>query len=231
MSVSENVINIIPPREYTQEKGRFTAEQFADGQTLRQLAGAFPDYLPPAMYIKQWRKEYPAFDQLMTIAAAALADVKIEEAEDVAGDMNRPAAHAANTIKIKMAQAAALDSQVYGNKRIIAGDKDNPLTVRSLPAMTDDELMTIARGGVVHIDGKTGAQTALTPPGTPPVRIGRDSAREVRDTKIPATTPQGASVTTPDDAEEPVRLPPETESGDSVIVDPVPRRDAIDPGF
>lgn len=231
MSVSENVIQMIQPREYTPEKGRFTAEQFADGQTLRQLAGAFPDYLPPAMYIKQWRKEYPAFDQLMVIASAALADVKIEEAEDVAEDMNRPAAHAANTIKIKMAQAAALDSQVYGNKRIIAGDKDNPLTVRSLPAMTDDELMTIARGGVVHIDGKTGAETALAPPAPPLVRGGRDSIREVRDTKIPTLTSQEPSVTTIKPAEEPVHMPPETESEESVIVDPVPRVDAIDPGF
>ena len=247
-------------REYSQEKGKFIAEHYADGETLRSLSKAFPEFLPPAMYIKQWRNEYPAFNQLMQIAAAALADVKIEEAETVAGDLKRPAAHAANTIKIKLAQAAALDSQVYGNKRIIAGDKDNPLKVQAVKSMTDEELMTLARGGVVHVGHDEHAETVNDPPAPPLSAEGRASVREVRDTTLPPTTSPKDSVTTQEDdikmsdifekvgdAFEENGDPKEAAAAKStakisklaenvvtverVIVSEVARRDAIDPGF
>ncbi len=189
MSVNENMNPTVPAREYSEEKGRFVAEQFADGETFRNLSSCFPEYLPPAMYIKQWRSEWPGFDALMRLAESALADVKLEDAGTVAENLKIPAAHAANQIKIKLTQAAALDSQVYGNKRIIAGDKDNPLLFGMVQDLSDDELMRIARGALVELP----AQGPPTPPA-----VGTDGVllREVRGIQKPTIKPAEDTVTT-----------------------------------
>ncbi len=179
----------IPAREYNDEKGRFVAEQFADGETFRNLSSCFPEYLPPAMYIKQWRTEWPGFDALMRLAESALADVKLAECLVIADDTDRQAAQAANAIKVRQTQAAALDSQVYGNKRIIAGDKDNPLLVGKVQDLSDNELMRIARGALVEIEPQG--------PPTPPL-VGTDgvSLREVRGIQKPTISLAEDSVTT-----------------------------------
>jgi len=190
MSVHEAISPVrIKPRDYTQEKGVFVAEQFAGGVSLADLADNYPDYVPAAMYVKQWRVDYPQFASMMQYAEAALADVLVDQCTDLADDIKRPAAHAANGIKVRLARAAALDQNVYGNKRIIAGDPDNPLLVGKAEVLTDDELMLIARGGVVDNQVKP-------TPVHPPLTVDGHVDSGLRDTPIPTKAPHRDSVTT-----------------------------------
>ena len=159
------------------------------------------------MYIKQWRRENPQFDALMKIAESALADVLIQDAEDVAGDIKRPAAHAANMIKVKMARAAAMDSQVYGSKRIIAGDKDNPLAIKAVRDLTKAELMQIARGGVVEaLPAGNENESLVGGRGSPPlVAVDGGAEYTVRGSKKPTTPAGEPSVTTQKGIEKSVK--------------------------
>jgi len=108
---------------------------------------------------------------------------------NLADDVKRPAAHSANGIKVRLARAAALDQNVYGNKRILAGDPDNPLLVGKAEVLTDDELMLIARGGVVE-------NVEKAPPVHPPLAVDGHVHSGVRDTTIPMKHPDMDSVTT-----------------------------------
>ncbi len=198
MSINENPRHIVPVEDYTHAKGKLVAEQFADGETLRNLAAAYPEMLPAAMYIKAWRKENPQFNEIMKMAEAALADVMIQDAEDVAGNIEIPAAHGANKIKVKLARAAALDSQVYGNKRIIGGDKENPLTIKVVRDLSNAELMVIARGGVVEAL-PPGNENEKLPGGRgepPLVAVDGEAEYSVRGIREPATGVEEPSVTT-----------------------------------
>lgn len=185
------------PREYTQDKGKFVAEQFADGSSLWSLHREYPDYLPRAMYIKQWRDEYPQFDALMVAAEHALADVLVLEGQTMADEIERPAAHAANSIKIRLARAAALDQMVYGNRRILSGDPDNPLTIKAVRDLTHNELMSIAMGGVVSLPaGEDEPENANQKTPVPPLFAesgGLDTGEG--DPLTPTTSPPQDSVT------------------------------------
>ena len=197
MSIHENQHETTPPKQYTPAKGEFVAEQYANGETLANLAAGFPDYLPAAMYMKQWRHEYPAFNELMKLAEAARADVMMQDCFDIADDTGRQAAQAANAIKVRQAMAAALDSNTYGNRRILAGDKDNPLLVAKAEALTDDQLLAIARGAMQSA-GITHDSMESRPPAPPPATERTPPTREVRGTQKPLTISQEPSVTTLD---------------------------------
>ena len=217
MSIKNESRPVAWKNDYTPEKGKLVAELFADGETLNNIYQQFIELLPAPMYIKQWRRDHPQFNELMKMAEAALADLKMEQADEVAGDVKIPAAHGANRIKVKMAQAAALDSQVWGNRRILAGDKDNPLAIKAVKDLNHEELMTIARGGVVE-QVASGEDIKNLPEGRgrPPL-VAVDGGTNIRvwDTKIPSTVPAEDSVTTSDD---------DTDNGVEDI-------EGVDPGF
>lgn len=170
-------------REYTHAVGKFIANEFSKGAGLPALVKQFRNYVPPMMTINRWRAQIPAFNILMIEAERARAEFLVEERITLADDINKPAAHTRNGMVARMDMAGALDPERYGTKRIhTTGTHQHNVTVEGAHALTNEQLLVIAAGGVIE-----GVSTRIDPP-APPLSVSEGvSFEEVRGISQPTT--------------------------------------------
>lgn len=149
------------------------AERVSQGEPLHRIADTTP-YLPSALVLKRWRREYPAFDAMLRDAESVHADRLAHETIDIADDENRSAAHARNGIASREKLAQALDRAAYGSGPAVAVNVDTGPgeAGKGIEDASTEQLwaMLASRGAIIDA-GEEG--------GTPPLGIGaRDSVRE-----------------------------------------------------
>lgn len=150
------------PREYSEPVADLIIEAYARGDSLLSIHTAYPDVVPPPMYVRRWVRDVPAFAMLMREAEAARAEHEAERALQDAMDDGISPARARNIMAARAALAAALHPDRFGSRRIIAGDADRPVGVANATrALSDAELHAIAAG----------AAGAIAPP-VPPAAEG-----------------------------------------------------------
>ena len=195
-----NLISVsVPAGQYTSEKGAFVAEKFADNVPLWRLAEDYPDFLPSMMYMRRWRREYPAFDAMMIEAASARAERMAEDMLDIADDEDKQAAHTRNRLTTRKDFIGYLDPTVYGQKK--AGNEDTTHTPVFM--LSDEQLMRIASQEFKEgaIDGEA-VRVESDPPYPPLEADERGAECEGTDTSKPAALPLSHSVTTPESEDQ-----------------------------
>ncbi len=168
---------------YSDAVGAFIANEYANGTPLTELAKCHPNYVPHLLTINRWRTTRPEFALLMVAAELARAECLVEERITLADDISLPAAHARNGMVERMDMAGALVPERYGTKRIhTTGTHQHNVTVEGAHALTDDQLLAIAAGGVIE-----GVSTRLDTPSPPLARSDGASFEEVRGIPLPTS--------------------------------------------
>ncbi len=126
--------------DYTPERGRWLVERYASGEPgtgLAALHRAEPEAIPSPLRVRQWRRDWPAFDAAMVEAEAVRADALMEQTVEVA-DSDKLAAVSRNGIMARQRMAEALAPERYKGK----GEAGMVVGV----ILTDAQLYAIAAG-------------------------------------------------------------------------------------
>jgi hypothetical protein len=136
----------IPTEQYSPEKGRFIAEAYADGSSVKEICECSGGWLPSMLIVRRWRSMYPAFDALMAEAAACRAENYVEDIVKIADDDSRQASHNRNSITAREKLAGWMAPRLYGQ----GGRQEEAARGDAVPvyALTDDQLLIIAAGKV-----------------------------------------------------------------------------------
>jgi hypothetical protein len=173
------------PSEYTPEKGLKIAELFAANLSISEICEANFDWLPSPLFVRRWRKMYPAFDALMVEAGECRAELLVEENREISGEEGRQAAVSRNMMAANDRLAEALDPQTYG-KGARLGETGVQGETRALVTLTDDQLLRIAAGKVIEGTAERVEGCGSTPVHPPDAGTGR-ALCEVSGTPTPAT--------------------------------------------
>jgi len=151
MAVNEALVLFKDVAEFTPEAAEFIVLEVAKGASVRELHEAYEDRVPNPIVVNRWRKNYPAFDQVMKEAEAACADSMAYEVVRIADDDSRQSAQARNAIEARKWLAGQLDGRFksggghggHGGVTINVGER-----------LTDEQLEQIAAGGLPVIEGE-----------------------------------------------------------------------------
>lgn len=188
------------PRQYTFEVGEWLAVEHSKGDSVATIHQAHPDRIPAPIYITRWRKEFPAFDLLMTEAEQARAEVLADQTLEVADDKERNAASAGNAIKARQWLAARLNRGRFGTHKTTESkhlhDHSGTVNHRTYAAYSDEDLQAIIRGEAVVIEGEAVRIDEATP--APPPGSNRPGleAKDGPDLQTPLTHGGASPVTT-----------------------------------
>ena len=144
--------DVVPADQYTQEKGRYIAELFADGESLKSICEHSEGWLPAMLYVKRWRVMFPAFDALMSEAAACRAENMAEEILTISDDSTAQAAHNRNRMAAREKLAGWMAPASYGDRR--AADKATDTDSAPVYVLTDEQLLAISHKDKRSVSGK-----------------------------------------------------------------------------
>jgi hypothetical protein len=144
---------------YTPELGELVAELYVDDASaggLWALHAAMPDRIPPPRVLAVWKRQFPAFGQLLAAAEKVRAARLMEECVVIADTDPRAAPKVALSIAARQRLAESLDAATWGK-----GQSGTPASAPALTAdqptavtLSDDELAALALAG--RADGATG---------------------------------------------------------------------------
>jgi hypothetical protein len=188
------------PRDYTPERGELVAERFAAGESLTALHQSAPELFPAPMYVRRWVRDVPSFAALMREAHAARAEYEAETAALESRDPAIGAPRARNAMMARQWMAERLDPDAFGQRRIVAGDRERPVGVQAVAMdMSDAELAAIAMEGRAAVPLRlagppvAGGGGEAAPGAKVPARAGGTGA------PVSPTTPPDDSVNVSDD--------------------------------
>jgi len=133
----------VPADQYTQEKGRYIAEEFAAGYALRDICENSEDWIPSMLIVRRWRKMFPAFDSMMVEAAECRAENMAEDILVISDDTSAQASHNRNRMAAREKLAGWMAPANYGDRRQADSPHDDNAPVFML---TDEQLLSIAAG-------------------------------------------------------------------------------------
>lgn len=119
------------PSEYTAEIGADICQRMAEGRSLRSVCD--DDDMPSRGTVLRWMDADPDFEAKCARARTLQADLMDDMVLDTA-DASTPETAAADRVKIGAYQwrAARLAPKKYGDRTVIAGDKDAPVVVEQV---------------------------------------------------------------------------------------------------
>jgi hypothetical protein len=136
----------MPPldvRNYREGAAEYIALAYAQGSTLTELSQLHPEFIPPLLFIRRWRKERPEFDELMREAELARAEQLVDETVRISDDQGRSAAKAANAIRTRLKLGALLDRERYSERQTLDINTRKLQSPDDLALLTDDQLQAL----------------------------------------------------------------------------------------
>jgi hypothetical protein len=137
---------------YSPALGELVAELYVDDASaggLWAIHAAMPDRIPPPRVLAVWKRQYPAFGQLLAAAEKVRAARLMEECVVIADTDPRAAPKVALSIAARQRLAESLDAATWGKGQSGASPATPGLThdQPTAPEITDDELRALALAG------------------------------------------------------------------------------------
>jgi hypothetical protein len=148
---------------YSPALGELVAELYVDDASaggLWAIHAAMPDRIPPPRVLAVWKRQFPAFGQLLAAAEKVRAARLMEECVVIADTDPRAAPKVALSIAARQRLAESLDAATWGKGPASpAGTPALTADQPTAPALSDDDLRAIAA---------TAREAAGTGGGSPP---------------------------------------------------------------
>ena len=153
MAVNEALVIFKDAKEFTPEAAECIVLEVAKGTSVAELHEAYDDVVPNPIVVNRWRRNYPAFDQVMKEAEEAAADAMAFEVLRLADDEGKQAAQARNGMEARKWLAGKLSERFgkdSGGQRGVGGG----ITINVGERLTDGQLQQIASGALPALEGE-----------------------------------------------------------------------------
>jgi len=190
--------------KYNFEIAQWIAIEHASGDSLKELHNSHPEIVPNPLILRRWRRDFPAFDLIMTEAECARAEILADQTIMIADDPDYDPKRAGQAIRARQWLASRLDRSRYGDSQSAQvapiGEAES--------IYSDEQLQSIIRQGLrdsaIESESEAETETESRHPAPPPRGRGmgveeEDGSDTPRPKIFPEISAHGISTNTSND--------------------------------